>query len=466
MKENPMAGNPTQVLARFASELDYDAIPGRVREYCKDVLLDTLACALAGHQGEETHQVAALAAGLAQSTESSVIGGDRLSLAGATVLNGYLITAVTMCDIHRSTLTHITPEVIPAALAIAERDGLSGRDLLVAIAAGMETTTRVGIGLDYPEFRKRGWHGPGVIGPFGAAAAVGRLLRFDAHTMASAFGLAGSQAAGTFAAWGTPTVKFHQCRGALSGVMAALLAQQKFVATREFLTAPDGGLYNTYTNGGRPDAVTAELGTRWELEQIALRPWPSASTIQGFITALFELVEEHRVTAEQVLDLRVAMSKTAVDMHGIFPRYKGKFEALLSTHYAAAAVLYDQALTLAQFEPARYNDPKLVRFAAEKVDVQIDPALTGIQAVVEARLASGATISVRCDHPRGAAENPLARAQIEDKFRTYATVRLPASRIEEIIDAVTALEHMGSARKLMESLRADEDRRLRASAAA
>jgi 2-methylcitrate dehydratase PrpD len=464
MKENPMAGNPTQVLARFASELEYDAIPGRVREYCKDVLLDTLACALAGHQGEETHQVAALAAGLAQSTESSVIGGNRLSLAGATVLNGYLITAVTMCDIHRSTLTHVTPEVIPAALVIAERDSLSGRELLTAIAAGMETTTRVGIGLDYPEFRRRGWHGPGVIGPFGAAAAAGRLLRFDADTMATAFGLAGSQAAGTFAAWGTPTVKFHQCRGALSGVMAALLAQQKFVATREFLTAADGGLYNTYTNGGRPDAVTAELGTRWELEQIALRPWPSASTIQGFITAMFDLVEEHRVAPEQVERLRVAMSKTAVDMHGIFPRYKGKFEALLSTHYAAAAVLHDRALTLAQFEPARYNDPGLARFAAEKVDVQIDPALTGVQAVVEARLASGATVSVRCDHPRGAAENPLSRAQIEDKFRTYARARLPASRIEEIIGSVTMLEKLGSTRKLMDSLRAGDEERVRKSA--
>src|SRR4026208_1253171 len=130
MKENSMSGNPTQVLAKFASDLEYDAIPVRVSEYCKDVLLDTLACALAGHQGEETHQVAALAAGPAQSTESRDIGGGRLSLAGATVLNGYLITAVTMCDVHRPTLTHITPEVIPPALGIAEQNNATGRDPL------------------------------------------------------------------------------------------------------------------------------------------------------------------------------------------------------------------------------------------------------------------------------------------------------------------------------------------------
>src|SRR4051812_36733384 len=158
-----MKGEATAVLAEFAATVDYDGIPARVSDHCKNLVLDALACALAGHRGEETWQAAALAAALAQSSESTIIGGDRLSLAGATVLNAYLITAVTMCDVHRATLTHVTPEVIPPALAIAERDGLSGRELMVAIAAGCEVTTRVGLGLDYPAFRAKGWHGPGVL---------------------------------------------------------------------------------------------------------------------------------------------------------------------------------------------------------------------------------------------------------------------------------------------------------------
>src|SRR5690242_17164454 len=302
---------PTRILAEFAAGLRYDDLPQRSREHCKNLILDALACALAGYQGEETDQIRALASALAQGTESSVIGGAPLSLIGATLFNGYLITATTMCDVHRATMTHVTPEVIPPALAIAEGEGNSGRDLLAAIAAGCEVTTRIGTGIDYPEFRKRGWHGPGVFGPFGAAAAVGRLLGFDSETMTRAFGLAGSQAAGTFAAWGTPTVKFHQCRGALSGLMAALLAGQKFVATREFLTTADGGLYHAYTDGGRPEAVTAELGRHWELEQIALRLWPSASTIQGLITAMFDLVGKHPLPADRIKRLRVSVGKTA-----------------------------------------------------------------------------------------------------------------------------------------------------------
>lgn len=449
-----MAVDVTQALARFASTLNYDQIPDSAREHGKNLLLDAVACALAGDRGEETHQVAAFASALAQSKESSVIGGDRLSLAGSTLLNGFLITAVTMCDVHRATLTHIMPEVLPPALAIAERDGLSGRDLLVALAAGCEVMTRIGIGMDWPAARAKGWHGPGVLGPFGAASAVGRLLAFDAETMASAYGLAGSQAAGTFAAWGTPTVKFHQCRGALSGLMAALLAQQQFVATREFLTTRDGGLYNTYSNGGRPDLATADLGKRWELEQIAMRLWPSASTIQGFVTAMFNLVEKHRVSFDQVKKVRVFMNQTGVDMHGMFPRYKGKFEALLSTHYCAAVVLHDRALTLAQFEPARYNDPKLVRFAAEQVETKVDPSLTGVQAIVEADLADGKTVAVRCEHSKGSPENPLSRAEIEEKFRFYGKGVLPGARIEEAIAAITKLESLKSVRSLMDLLRA------------
>lgn len=410
--------DPTQSLARFAATLQYDDVPVRVREYCKTLLLDALARAMAGYAGEQTHQIAALASGLAQSKESSVIGGAPLSLAGATMMNGFLITAVTMCEVHFATLTHATPSVVPPALAIAERDDSTGRDLLVALVAGYEVAIRIGIGIDYPAFRSRGWHGDGVIGPFGGAAAVGRLLGFDSSKMAMAFGLAGSQSAGTFAAWGTPTVKFHQSRGALSGLLAGLLAEQDFVATREFLTAPDGGLYHSYSNGGRPELVIEDLGGTWEMEQIALRLWPTASLTLGVMTALFELVERHGLLPGQIGKLNIFMSKTAFDMHGGFGRYQGKFEAILSTHYAAAAILHERQLSLTQFEPSHYDDARLRAFAADRVGVASDPALSGSQARGAAQLAGGETIVVSCDHPRGVPANPISRSQIEEKFRT------------------------------------------------
>jgi len=450
-----MAESITEHLARFAASLKYDDIPLPVREHCKNVLLDTLACALAGHYGEETGQVLGLARSLATSSESTVIGGDNLSLAGATLLNGYLITAVTMCDIHRSTLTHVTPEVVPPALLLAERDNLSGRDLLVALAAGFEVTTRVGIGSDYPAFRARGFHGPGVFGPFGAAAAAGRLRGFNAETMARAFGLAGSQAGGTFAAWGTPTVKFHQCRGALSGLMAALLAEQDFLATREFLTAKDGGLYIAYANGGKPEKVTAELGRRWELEQIALRLWPSASSIQGMNTALFDALEQRAFKLKDIKSARIRLAPTVFNLHGKLAKYKAKFDALISAHYTAAVIIQDHALTLEQFTPERYDDPALRAAAAELIDIRPDDGLKDVQAEVEFELADGTKIAKRCDFPRGSAENPLTRTQIESKFKTYAQKRISPAAAERVIAGVAGLENLGSVRDLMQMLRQD-----------
>ena len=443
----------TQVLAEFASKLKYDDIPARVRETSKNLLLDTLACAIAGDRGEETGQIAALAGQLAQSQEASVIGGEKLSLAGATVLNGFLVTAVTMCDAHTSTMTHITPEVMPPALAVAERDNVSGRDLLVALTAGMEVMTRIGIGTDYPAFRAKGWHGPGTLGPFGAATAVGRLRNFDAETMAKALGLAGSQSAGTFAAWATPTVKWHQSRGALSGLMAALLAETKFLATKEFLTAKDGGFYNTYSNGGKPDVAVADLGQRWELEQISLRLWPSASSTQAMNTALFDIVEKHAPAFDKIKKVRISLSDAVYNFHGKLPNYKGKFDALISAHYVAAAILHDRMLTLAQFEAARYDDPKMRRAAAALVECRPDPAIKGNDCEVEIEMADGAKYAAKCQHPRGSPQNPLARAQIEHKFRTYAKGVISDAAAEEVIASVSRLEDLGSVRKLMDLLR-------------
>ncbi len=443
----------TERLASLAAGLDIAAIPPAAREQTKKLILDALACALAGHRGEETGQVAALAQALGDSREASVIGGGRLSRAGATLMNGYLITAVTMCDVHRATLTHITPEIVPPALAICERDGATGAELLSAIAAGCEVATRVGIGLDYPVFRSKGWHGPGVLGPFGAAAAVGRLRGFDAETMARAFGLAGSQAAGTFAAWGTPTVKFHQCRAALSGLMAALLAEPGFVATRQFLTAPDGGLYNTYAAGGKPETATADLGERWELGEIALRPWPAATALQDVITALYNLVAEHDLAFSGIARVRLALGETPFAMHGKYSTWRAKFEALLSAHYVAAVFLRDRAVTLAQFEPACYDDPALRRFAAENVTVFEDASLGGGQAAATVETTDGRMIAARCDAPLGAPENPLTCAQIEDKFRTYAKGVISAERIERVIATVADLEHVADARSLIELVR-------------
>ena len=448
-----MSKNITSDLALFASKLTYKKIPQEAISFTKILILDALACALAGDNGEETAKIRALAHSLALSKESSVIGGKKLSVAGSVLLNSYLITAVTMCDTHRETLTHIMPEVLPAALAIAELNGNDGTELITAVTVGCEIACRIGVGIDYPAFRERGWHGPGVIGPFGAAAAVGHLCKFNKERMTLAFGLAGSQAAGTFAAWGTPTVKFHQCRGSLSGLMAAILAEQDFNSSKEILTAEDGGLYNSYSNGGKPQSAVKNLGVYWEFQQIALRMWPAASGLQGMITALINLVSKNQFLFNKIKNVKLSLSETPYLMHGKFSKYKAKFEALLSAHYTSAVILRDRKLSLSQFKPECYNNAILKKFAANRVTVTHDKNLTGQQCVVLLNFNDGSVISSRADHQLGSPENPVSMFDVEEEFRTYGKEKLPERRINKIISIINEIEKLENASNLLKLLR-------------
>jgi 2-methylcitrate dehydratase PrpD len=448
-----MPAAPTARLAEFIAQLQYEDIPSAVRERVKDYILDAIASAIAGQQGDEVRQVQALAAALGQSTEASVIGGDKLSLAGATMLNGYLVTAVTVCDVHRPTLYHTTPEVVPPALAIAERDGANGKALLLAVAAGLETSVRVALASNYSAFRARGWHSPGVFGPFGGAAALGKLLKLTPTQQRNAFGLAGSQSAGTFAHWGTPTIKFHQCRGALSGLLAGLLAQQDFLASSEILAHADGGIYSAYSDGGNPDAVTSALGQEWRLQQIALRLWPAASSIQTAMTGLFALVQQHELRPADIAEVRVALSQGVYDMHGTLP-WNDKFKALLSAPYVAGIILHDRRCWLEQFESGRYTDPAVDRFTRERVKVRADSTLQGTAAIVEVQMRDGRVHTDRRNCAKGDPDDPLTREEIQDKLRTVAKGVLHAAQVARIVELIDGLENLADVRELATAVRA------------
>jgi 2-methylcitrate dehydratase PrpD len=442
---------PSRSLADFFSELTFEALPPQVRDRVTDVILDTVASALAGRHGDETAQIEAMASAIGGEKASTVIAGPRQSLAGATLVNGYQVTAVTVCDIHRPTLCHVTPEVVPPALAVAEERGASGRDMIVAVAAGLEAVVRAGAGMNYPAMRARGWHSPGVIGPFGGASAVSSLLRLDADRFRNALSLAGTQSAGTFAHWGTPTIKFHQSRGALSGLLAGLLAEQGFKAGPEIFTAQHGGLFSLYSDGGNPEAAVAGLGEEWMLNTISLRLWPAASSIQSVITAVLALTETNNLLPSEVERIDVGLSKTVYDMHGTLP-WDNKFRALLSTPYVTGVVLHDRKCWLDQFDPARIGDPSLDAFIRQRIHVAIDDSVQGTGAVVTVQTADGRRLTDRRAHPRGDMADPLTRDDIIQKFHQSAEGLLDSRDTERAIQMLAGLAELPRVADLCKTL--------------
>jgi len=446
------AQSPTRQLAQFVNEVRYENLTSEVRTRVKDIVLDTIASALAGHDASETPKVIALAREIASSSEASVIGGGRLSVAGATLVNGYLITAVTVCDIHRPSSCHVTPEVVAPALVTSEALGSTGRDFIAAIAAGLEVTTRVGLGLDPVAFRARGWHAPGVTGPFGGAASVGKLLNLDAEQQCFAFGIAGSQSAGTYAQLGTNTIKFQQSRGALSGLLAARLAQQNFSAADEILTHPDGGLFSAYADGGKPDALLAGLGQDWELMRISLRAWPVAVHLQPVVTGLLSLIAASELDPGDISEVRVRVSPTAYRMHGTV-KWDDRFRARLSTPYVTAVVIHDRKCWLEQFTPQRVRDDALGRFARENVKVSADSDLVDGTTVIEIVSTSGKSFREHVTAAKGEPSNPLTHDEIVQKLRSASAGILTHDAAERAIELVSELEDVRSMRELSDCLR-------------
>jgi len=447
--------SPTQTLAEFVSALTLDKIPQTVRERVKDIVLDTVASALAGHDASETAQVVALAEGIASSREASVIGGGHLSVAGATLVNSYLITAVTVCDIHRPTSCHVTPEVIGPALVIAENLGSTGRDFLVAVASGLEVTTRVGLGLDPAAFRSHGWHAPGVTGPFGGAAAAGKLAGLDAIRQRHALGIAASQAAGTYAQLGTPTIKFQQSRGALGGLISARLAEQGFGAAEEPLTNPDGGLFNSYADGGSPKAMLAGLGEDWELMRISLRAWPVAVHLQPLVTGLMKLIGVNDIKPDALAEVRIGISPTAYKMHGTRP-WEDRFLARLSAPYVTGVVIHDHRCWLEQFTPERVQDPRLDAFVRERVKVHPDTNLKDGTSTIDIVTTTGAELHEHTTVAKGEPDNPMSHREIVDKFRAASAGRLKSGSAQKVIDMINQLESVHSMQEIVDNLRASE----------
>lgn len=444
---------PTEELANFAAGISYESLPDSTRVFTRNFLLDSVASALAGDLGDETATYAKFARAAGGTGGSTVIGSsERLSLLGATLLNGYMITTVTVCDTYLPAHVHISPEIVPPALAIAERDGLGGRALLTAVAVGAEVATRVAAGIDYSVAGKRGWHFPGIVGPFGSAAAVGYLRGLTPLQMRNAFGLAGSQSAGSWASWGAPAIKFHQSRGAASGLLAGLLAEQDFTASADILAHPDGGIFAAYSDGGKPEAVVADLGQRFELEQIALRLWPGVTPAQSAITGAFEMLAGDRPDFDDISHVRIDVPPNVHEAHARFVKPAGKFEALLSFHFLVAKILRDRRFWFDALEPHDVGDADLQRFMREKMELVADPAQTFGKCRITVTTSGGKALSVQTDAAKGAPGNPASLADLRTKFEHCVAGRLTETDSAELLDLLVRLDEIDDLGRLFSLL--------------
>jgi 2-methylcitrate dehydratase PrpD len=277
------------------------------------------------------------------------------------------------------------------------------------------------------------------------------LLGLNVNQAQNALGLAGSQASGTFAAFGTAAVKFHQAHGALAGLCAGLLAAEDFKTTSEILTHPDGGLFNAMSDGGDPDAVISGLGEHWELENISLRLWPTAAALQSVVSALLALVARYDLHPADVRHVQIGLPKASYEMNGTMG-WQDRLSAMLSARYVTTVVLRDRACWLEQFDATHLSDSSLLNFAESRVEVHLDQTMESDGAMVAIRTVGGEELVERRAFPKGDPRDPLTDAEVFKKFESFAEPRLELGRLNRAKELLGGIETLESVRTLCASL--------------
>jgi 2-methylcitrate dehydratase PrpD len=323
-------------------------------------------------------------------------------------------------------MCHVSPVVLPALLAGIETRMPSQTDALGAFALGLETTVRLCRAMRPDLYQGARWHAPGVIGPFGAATTYALLHGLDDSALRRSWGSAELQSSGTFSAIGSPGVKFTQARGALAGVLAVELALRGHGAAANPFSHPDGGLFDAY-GGGDPALATDGLDRDWVLDDISLRRWPAASSLQSLVEAVLALRTD---SPELPQSIRIQLPEQSWKLcAGML--WADQLEALQSARWVASVVWADGECWTEQFSTSRIADEELGAFAASRVEVVLDDSLPRGAVRVVAKTAQGA-IEHEILTALGSPERPLSRDDVEAKLERAAG-RDRALRIRDLL---------------------------------
>ena len=450
---------PTATLADFAAGLCFSDIPNDVVEHAKLCLLDTIGCGLFGStlpwvrivresvESIDTNQDAALWA-----------SGARASVPHAALVNGTAIHAFELDDLHPRSIVHPGSVVVSAAMAMAAHTGtVSGRDLLTAMVAGYEVTSRVGMSMGAAHL-SQGWHPTGTHGTLGAAAAAGSILGLTAEQMLNAIGTAGSQSSGLMSAQFSSMVKrLNAGHAAQSGVMAALLAQRGFLGIPDLLENAYGGYLSTFSPTSRPELMTQDLGSVWQTAQVGFKPYSTNGSCHPVIDALLQMRAETGITMDSV-EAVVIHCSTATFKHVGWPYSPVSVtSAQMNLPYIVAVVLADGDAFLDQFSPERIVDPELIEFS-RRVSVIADPAIDAAgdamrhAARVEVSLRDGTRLHDERTHAKGSAASPLGREDVEAKFFKLARTATGEDQAVHIRDTIRAMDSAADITTLDEAI--------------
>ena len=378
-----------------------------------------------------------------------VANGEQTSPAYAALINGANADALDFSDSNLTMRGHTTPAVVATALALTEVHRRSGRQLLNAVVAGVETECRVGL-LAHPALLHQGFHPTGNLAPFGAAAAAAEILGLDAAQWDYALGIVATQAAGLLASGGTMSKPLHSGKAAMNGVLAANLARRDFVGRSGALEAPQGFLQ---THGGVPDegALSARLSSargRYFIRETKFKSHAACQLTHSTIENMLTFTRDHGVRPGDLsrIELRVPPAFLGVcNIQEPATALEAKFSLRA---VAAMALLGDDTCDIAAYSAERVTRPEL-RQLRDRVTVTPQDDLMGGVAVAIARLTDGRELTATNDSYRRAGDLTVQRKMLEDKFASLVVPMLGRAAAMELRAAILDVDRLGSVAPLL-----------------
>lgn len=455
----------SQTLAGFAADLNYAQLPVGAVEAAKKSLLDTVGVML-GASGLEpaVKPIICMVNKSGGAAEASVLGyGLRVPAASAALANGTLAHALDF-DSQTPWGAHPDSSLIPALLALAEREGnVSGERLLTAIAVGQELFIRLRCNVRW----NMDWNLSSAVGVYSGVAACGNLLGLSQTQIANAMGIASLQAGGTMQQiFGTGS----DLRGLYAGfiaqtcVTAVLLAREGMLGMPELFEG-EAGIFKVYFGGEYDrDKMLADLGTDFLCAQMTYKYWPAVGNAHTYIHAAIELMRNHQVDRDQIAKIRVYVGTFAERM--CKPEAARKtpatmMDAKFSLPMTVAIALAKGKMSVGDFAPSAIKDPAILAIAA-KVEAVFDPAFNWNLKLpagkVEVALQDGRVISCLGENVPGTPENPMTWDQLVAKFTdcaTHASCGLLGAQISQIVSGIRTLDTSGDAVSALRPVMAD-----------
>ncbi len=449
-KAKPEISPVMQKVSAYIAAAPRKALPAKVLEKTKHHVLDTLAAMVSGSRLLPGRKAISYAKTLGGKPEA-VIAGSRIITTAVTaaLANGMLGHADETDDSHAASLCHPGCAIVPAALAMGERERASGAALLRAVALGYDIGTRINLSLNAYEFREDG-HSTHSFGPmFGAAAAAGALCGFNERQARHLLSYTSQQASGV-SCWMRDAEHIEKSfdfggMPARNGVTSAAMVAHGFTGVDDIF-AGERNFFVAYGRKPNIKELVRELGSTYEIINTNIKRWSVGSPIQAPLDSLLDLIVAHQIKAADVEKLVVRVAHQGANT------VDNRHMPDICMQHMCAVMLLDSTVTFkSSHDEKRMRDPKVLALR-KRIELYGDDALSKVmpsrQGIVEITLKDGRKLRHHTKAVRGTSDNPMTRKEVDTKSYDLLAPILGPSRARKLCDTVWALDKLQDVRKL------------------